>query len=104
MALRVDLLLKITKVVITMITKRPCMPVAQINDLSWMTDRHSHALKIFIIVATRNYIALNNTVVLLSINYKTQYGNHYSDKETMSSSISYRREGHSNTHKILLGV
>ena len=53
MALRVDLLLKITKVVTTMITKRPCIPVAQINDLSGMTDRHSHVLKIFIMIATR---------------------------------------------------
>ena len=38
-----------------MITKRPCIPVAQINGLSGMTDRHSyaHTLKIFIMVATR---------------------------------------------------
>ena len=36
MALRVDLLLKITKVVITMATKRHCIPVAQINGLSGM--------------------------------------------------------------------
>ena len=38
MALRVDLLLKIkiTKVVITMVTKRHCIPVAQINGLSGM--------------------------------------------------------------------
>ena len=47
MALRVDLLLKITKVVITMVTKRLCIPVAQINGLSGMhdvhSDQHSHA-------------------------------------------------------------
>ena len=53
MVLRVDLLSKITKVVTTMITKRPCIPVAQINGLSGMTDRHSHTLKIFIMVAKR---------------------------------------------------
>ena len=43
------------KVVTTMITKRPCIPVAQINDLSGMTDRHSyaHTSKIFIMVATK---------------------------------------------------
>ena len=41
MALRVDLILQITKVVTT---KRPCIPVAQINGLSGMTDQHSHAL------------------------------------------------------------
>ena len=47
-----DLILKITKVVTT---KRPCIPIAQINmySLSGMTDRHSHVLKIFIMVATR---------------------------------------------------
>ena len=33
MAVRVDLLLKITKVVTTMITKSACIPVAQINGL-----------------------------------------------------------------------
>ena len=33
-----------------------------------------------------------NAVVLLNINYKTHYGNHYGD-ETMCSSISYKREG-----------
>ena len=37
MALRVDLLLKITKLVITMVTKGHCIPVAQVNDLSGMT-------------------------------------------------------------------
>ena len=68
MALRVDLILKITKVVTT---KRACIPVAQINGLSGMTDRHSHALKIFIEILT----ASNNTVVLLNINHKTQYCN-----------------------------
>ena len=38
MALRVDLLLEIiiTKVVITMVTKRPCIPIAQINGFSGM--------------------------------------------------------------------
>ena len=46
-----DLILKITKVVTT---KRACIPVAH----SGMTDRHSHALKIFIEVL----IAPNNTV------------------------------------------
>ena len=45
-----NLILKITKVVTT---KRPCIPIAQINSLSGMTDRHSHALKIFIMVTTR---------------------------------------------------
>ena len=35
MALRVDFTIK---VVTTMITKRTCIPVAQINDLSGMTD------------------------------------------------------------------
>ena len=59
MALRVDLLLKITKVVTTMVTKRPCIPVAQINGLSCRddihSDRHSHAhsYKIFFMVAVR---------------------------------------------------
>ena len=52
-----DLLLKITKVVITMVTKRPCIPVAQINGLvdDVHSDRHSHAhsSKIFVIVTTR---------------------------------------------------
>ena len=36
---------KIAKVVTTMITKRPCIPVALINSLSGMTDRLSHALR-----------------------------------------------------------
>ena len=38
-----------------MTTMRPCMPVAQINGLSGMTDQHSyaHTSKIFIMVATR---------------------------------------------------
>ena len=49
--------LKITKVVTTMVTKRPCMPVTQINDISGMTyiqiDIHTHSSKIFIIVATK---------------------------------------------------
>ena len=48
MALRVDLILKITKVVTTMVTKRPCIPVAQNNGLSGMTyiqiDIHMHIL------------------------------------------------------------
>ena len=40
-------------VVTIMVTKRSCIPVAQINGLSGMTDRHSHAhSKIFIMVAT----------------------------------------------------
>ena len=43
-----DLLLKITKVGITMVTKRPCIPVAQINGLSGMAyiqiDIHMHIL------------------------------------------------------------
>ena len=40
-------------VVAIMVTKRSCIPVAQINGLSGMTDRHSHAhSKIFIMVAT----------------------------------------------------
>ena len=81
-------------------TKRTCIPVPQINGLLGMTDRHSHALKIFVEIL----IAPNNTVVLLNINYKTQYINHYGDEETMHRSISYGREGHSNKHKILLGV
>ena len=63
------------------VIKRACIPIAQINGLSGMIDRHSHALKIFIEVL----IALNNTVVLLNINYKTQYINHYGDEETMHS-------------------
>ena len=37
-----------TKVAITMVTKRPCIPVAQINGLSGMTyiqiDIHMHIL------------------------------------------------------------
>ena len=33
MALRVDLLLKITKVAITIVTKRHCIPVAQIQRI-----------------------------------------------------------------------
>ena len=59
MALRVYLLLKITKVVITMVTKRPCIPIVQINGFSGMTyiqiDIHMHILLtyIFIMVATR---------------------------------------------------
>ena len=72
------LILKITKVVTT---TKPCIPVAQINGLSGMTDRHSHALKIFIEIL----IAPNSTVVLLNINYKTQYINHYGDEETICS-------------------
>ena len=40
-------------VVTIMVTKRSCIPVAQISSLSGMTDRHSHAhSKIFIMVAT----------------------------------------------------
>ena len=48
MTFRVDLLLKITKVVTTMVTKRPCIPVTQINGISEMTyiqiDIHTHIL------------------------------------------------------------
>ena len=41
-------------VVTIMVTKRLCIPVAQINGLSGVTGRHSHAhSKIFIMVATR---------------------------------------------------
>ena len=38
------------QVVTTIITKRPCISVAQINDLSGITDRHlyAHTSKIFI--------------------------------------------------------
>ena len=39
-----------TKVVTT---KRRCIPVAQINDLSGMTDQHSHALRYSLWKATR---------------------------------------------------
>ena len=62
----VDLILKITKVVTT---KRPCIPVAQINGLG------------------RNEISIapNNTVVFLNINYKKQYSNNYGDKATVRS-------------------
>ncbi len=67
MALRVDLLLKITKVVITMVIKRLCIPVAQINGLSGMT-----------------YIQIDICMHIL-LNYKTQYDIHYDDKETMRS-------------------
>ena len=49
--------LKITKVVTTMVTKRPCIPVTQINGISGMTyiqiDIHTHSSKIFIMVAMR---------------------------------------------------
>ncbi len=49
-----------------MVTKRSWIPVAQINDLSGMT------------------VTLSNiTVILININYKTQYSIHYGDKETM---------------------
>ncbi len=60
MALRVDLLLKITKLVITMVTKRHWIPVAQVNGLSGMMyiqiDICMHirySSKIFIMVAMR---------------------------------------------------
>ena len=40
--------LKITKVVTTMVTKRPCIPIARINDFSGVTyiqiDIHMHIL------------------------------------------------------------
>ena len=55
MALRVDLILSITKVVTT---KRPCIPVAPLRD-----DRSTFTCtKIFIMV-----VAPNNRVVLLNI-------------------------------------
>ena len=48
MALRVDLLLKITNVMTTMITKKPCIQVVQINSFSGMIyvqiDIHMHIL------------------------------------------------------------
>ena len=48
-----------------------------------MTDRHSHAHS-----NGSNEISVtvsDNTVILLNINFKTQYGSHYGDKETMPS-------------------
>ena len=80
--------LKITKVVTTMVTKRPCIPVTQINGISGMTyiqiDIHTLILLRYSLWYSNEIsITLNNAEALLNINYKTQYGNHYGDKETM---------------------
>ena len=57
-SVRVDLLLEITEVVTTMVTKRPCISIARINSFSGMMyiQINIHMLiplKIFIKVATR---------------------------------------------------
>ena len=59
-------------VVTIIVTKRSCIPVAQVNGLSGMTDQHSYAHSHY--GSNEISITLNNTVVLLNINYKTQYG------------------------------
>ena len=62
-----------------MVTKRPCISIAQINGFSGMTYSDST----FIMVARR--FQITSAIVLLNITYKAQYGRHYNDKETMRS-------------------